>query len=335
MNTPIPTPAPHIGPLKLNNSNYVPIPDSNGVTFLNNLNKALSGVTGIEPQFDTYLYASLPSVTQNRVVFCQDCSTTQLSCTGSGTGTLAFNTGSGWLCLSNQASGGPPSGAAGGDLSGTYPNPTVASVANVTTGVLGSTHGGAGSVTGALKANGSGTVSQAACSDLSNGGTACAQNNPMTTLGDLIYGGASGIFSRLAGPTVTGTYLLTEVPSGGLATAETLTLAPYDIGVDFVGTPTASQVIAFTSVRVVNFPANFTTPTSQVSCGTNPGETDDYLIKDGGTQIGDVSLTTSCVPTWTTVGGTTKSLAVGDHLTIVAPATVSGADIAITLTGTR
>jgi len=48
--------------------------------------------------------------------------------------------------------------------------------------------------------------------------------NPMTTLGDMIYGGSAGAATRLAGPTVNGLYTVTENVSGGAATAETFSL---------------------------------------------------------------------------------------------------------------
>ena len=44
----------------------------------------------------------------------------------------------------------------------------------LTAGVLAAARGGAGTINGALKGNGSGTVSQAACADLSNGATGCS-----------------------------------------------------------------------------------------------------------------------------------------------------------------
>ena len=43
--------------------------------------------------------------------------------------------------------GGAPSGAAGGDLGGSYPNPTVVSVADVTTGILAPANGGVPAIT--------------------------------------------------------------------------------------------------------------------------------------------------------------------------------------------
>jgi len=43
--------------------------------------------------------------------------------------------------------------------------------------------------------------------------------NPMTTLGDIIYGGASGVATRLSGNTTTARQFLTSTGSGGLATA--------------------------------------------------------------------------------------------------------------------
>jgi hypothetical protein len=109
----------------------------------------------------------------------------------------------------------------------------------------------------------------------------------------------------------------------------------YDIGLNIGGAPTANQILAFACPRTITFPVNFTTPTARVSCGTNPAEPDDYLVRVNSVQIGDISLSTSCVATLTTVGGLTKTCTAGQRLELDAPATVSGANIAITLVGIR
>lgn len=63
--------------------------------------------------------------------------------------------------------------ALGTPASGNAANLTSIPVAQAT-GVLPAANGGAGTISGALKGNGSGTVSQAACADLSNGATGCS-----------------------------------------------------------------------------------------------------------------------------------------------------------------
>src|SRR5216683_457878 len=108
---------------------------------------------------------------------------------------------------------------------------------------------------------------------------------------------------------------------------------PADLLFSVSGTPTASQIFPGACTRTLTFPADFTAAngaaTSVASCGTNPSETDDYLVKVAGTQIGDVSLSTSCVATLTTVSHVAKTCTATQRIEVDAPATVSGANIAI------
>lgn len=84
-------------------------------------------------------------------------------------------------------------------------------------------------------------------------GTPTGFANPMTTLGDVIYGGASGVATRLAGPTSgAGTYFLIDVPTTTSAVAETFSVAATGTGAPVLaaspaltGTPDASGATQF------------------------------------------------------------------------------------------
>lgn len=68
---------------------------------------------------------------------------------------------------------------------------------------IGSNYGGAGAVMGALRGNGSGVVTQAACSDLSNATTACS--TPIgAASGNLVTLTTGGVFSSSVMPALTG-----------------------------------------------------------------------------------------------------------------------------------
>jgi hypothetical protein len=53
-------------------------------------------------------------------------------------------------------------------------NPGGTNASALSSGTVPASRGGAGTINGALKGNGSGVVSQAACADLSNGATGCS-----------------------------------------------------------------------------------------------------------------------------------------------------------------
>ncbi len=116
---------------------------------------------------------------------------------------------------------------------------------------------------------------------------------------------------------------------------------PYDLVCSLVGLPGAgATVLIFTAVRAVTFPANFSG--SYGSVGTANTSTAVYTIKNGVTTIGTVTLTVAGSPavvtfTFATTGGTGKSLAAGDRLTIIAPGSqdVTLSDVGFTLAGTR
>jgi hypothetical protein len=104
---------------------------------------------------------------------------------------------------------------------GTWTGATsITTLGTITAGVwqgtlIGSNYGGAGAVMGALRGNGSGVVTQAACSDLSNASTACS--TPIgSASGNIPALGAGGILASSTMPAFTGDVTST---AGSTATA--------------------------------------------------------------------------------------------------------------------
>jgi hypothetical protein len=80
---------------------------------------------------------------------------------------LGIAVGSAGSVVTNGGALGTPSSGSGAHL-------TALNASNLASGTVAAAIGGAGTVTGALKGSGAGVVTQAACSDLSNGATGCS-----------------------------------------------------------------------------------------------------------------------------------------------------------------
>ena len=103
--------------------------------------------------------------------------------------------------------------------------------------------------------------------------------NPMTTLGDLNYGGASGVPTRLAGDTSNTRKFLREQSSGGVATApawDTFLIGDIPSGYPFssLGNPTASLALAMGN------------NTFRYTFGSSTSTPDLWIITDGSGNIG-------------------------------------------------
>lgn len=109
----------------------------------------------------------------------------------------------------------------------------------------------------------------------------------------------------------------------------------YDVEVGFDVTPTSDEVVTTRALaREVTFPADFSGSIGSIA--TNPTSTMVLLVKDDGTEIGQVSISTSGAFTFTTSSGTAKTVAAGSILTFVGPTTAdaSAAGCVVTLLGT-
>ena len=91
-------------------------------------------------------------------------------------------------------------------------------------------------------------------------------------------------------------------------------------GFSYVGAVGASAT-GLTQVGAAStLPANLATPTSTCVCGTNPTSTFLITLKDGASTVGTISLSSSCVATLATTGGSAQTLNVDDQLYAITPA---------------
>lgn len=141
---------------------------------------------------------------------------------------------------------------------------------------------------------------------------------------------------ELDGPTsysATGGYAV-QVNSG--ATAFEFVAKPFDLALFVPGTPLVGATMARLMIpRACVFPANFTGSYGYIN--TSPTATFPIDVKDAGTSIGTLSIDTGGTYTFTTVGGTSKSVSAGARLSFIAPTPVdlTAADFSFTLIGTR
>jgi hypothetical protein len=144
------------------------------------------------------------------------------------------------------------------------------------------------------------------------------------TAGQVFIGYTDGTSTGLFGAAVTG--------AGGGSTP-----VPYDLPLSFSGSPTAGQLIGkLVMARDVSLGADFSGSTGHI--GTNPSATYAIDVQDNGSSIGTISISTGGVFTFTTSGGTAKTISSGHRLEFYAPANSpadsTAANIAATLKGT-
>lgn len=220
----------------------------------------------------------------------------------------------------------------------------------IASGTVPAANGGAGAINGALKANGSGVVTQANCASLSDAGSGCSATgaNPTATIGASAVNGSAATFMRSDGapalpatlPALNGS-ALTNLNAGNVATG-TLAVARGGTG---IGTWSSFRIVRATSSQTgvaSNTPTtvafNSATYDTASLCNTSTGV---CTVNTAGTWHFDTSVamsgTLSTAALATTAfykNGTLYSTCYGGVVTITAAPLACSADIVMAASDT-